>query len=93
MLHCSSRGEASFCRLLGVCSQLAFMPVFSSALLQNANTWDFMGLLCPVRRKNLVLAPIMLLDDGLNGSLGVLLKDQVLQEDGSCSLLSFPHSL
>lgn len=40
--------------------------------------------------KALVLAPITQLGDGLDGSSGVFLKDQVLQEGAGCFLLSFP---
>lgn len=81
MLSCSSHGEASYCRLSGVCSQLVHVPVLSSAPLQVANTQELRGAAMSRREgKALVLAPIILLGDGF----------QVLWEDVGCSLLSFP---
>lgn len=91
MLSCSSRGEASYRWIPGVCGQLAHVPVLSLAPLQGANTQGLHGAAVSRREgKALVLAPILLLGDGLGASLSVFLKDQVLREGVGCSLLSFP---
>jgi len=90
MLSYSSRGEASYRRLPGVCGQFVHTSVLSSALLQSGNTRGLHGAAVSCREgKAPVLAPITLLGDGLHGSLGVFLKDQALWEGVGCSLLSF----
>lgn len=94
MLSCSSHGEASYHWLPGVCGQLTHVPVLRSALLQSANTQGLHGAAMSRREgKALVLAPIILLGDGLDVFLVIFLNDQVLQEGVGCSCCPSPHGL